>query len=107
MLVFKQLFTILKHAVLLQVGYKSVVLIVTVINLTLQAPGKYSIQVGIHKSANPKVEHLKGASLGKAPALPENIRLGWKGLPKTNTLAYCKNPSITTVKSFIVQWPML
>jgi hypothetical protein len=27
------------------------------------------------------VEHLKGASLGKALGLPANIRLGWKGLP--------------------------
>jgi len=31
---------------------------------------------------------LKGASLGQATALPANIRLGWKGLPGTNTLAY-------------------
>ncbi len=41
------------------------------------------------------------------PALPENIRLGLKGLPETNTLAYFKNPLITTVKSFIVQAPVL
>jgi hypothetical protein len=34
------------------------------------------------------VEHLKGASLGEAPALPANIILGWKGLPGTNTAAY-------------------
>jgi hypothetical protein len=27
----------------------------------------------------------------------------WKGLPGTNTLAYYENPSITAVKSFIVQ----
>jgi hypothetical protein len=32
------------------------------------------------------VEHLKGASLGEAPALPANIRLVWKGLTGTNTL---------------------
>jgi hypothetical protein len=36
-------------------------------------------------------------------ALPANIRLGWKGLPETNTLAYYNNPLITDVKSFIVQ----
>jgi hypothetical protein len=36
-------------------------------------------------------------------ASPTNIRLGWKGLPGTNTLAYFKNPKITTVKSFIVK----
>jgi hypothetical protein len=37
------------------------------------------------------VEHLKGASSRWAPALPANIRLGWKGLPGTNTLVYCEN----------------
>jgi hypothetical protein len=29
--------------------------------------------------------YLKGASLGKGSALPPKIRLGWKGLPGTNT----------------------
>jgi hypothetical protein len=38
------------------------------------------------------MEHLKGASLGQALALPANIRLGWKGFPGTNTLAYYENP---------------
>jgi hypothetical protein len=52
-----------------------------------------------------RVEHLKGASLRQALVLPTNIRLGWKGLTGPNTLAYCKNPLITTVKSFIVQAP--
>jgi hypothetical protein len=47
----------------------------------------------------PRVEHMKGASL--APALPTNIRLGLKGLPGTNTLAYYGNPQITDVISFI------
>jgi hypothetical protein len=27
------------------------------------------------------MDHLKGASLALAPALPANIRLGWNGLP--------------------------
>jgi hypothetical protein len=36
-----------------------------------------------------------------ALALPANIRLGWKGLPGTNTLAYYKTPKITVAKSFI------
>ncbi len=27
---------------------------------------------------------------GRLRALPENIRLGWKGLPRTNALAYYK-----------------
>jgi len=31
----------------------------------------------------PMVEHLKGSSIGQT-----DIRLGWKGLPWTNTLAY-------------------
>jgi hypothetical protein len=36
--------------------------------------------------AYPRVEHLKG--LPALSALPANIRLGWKGLPGTNALAY-------------------
>jgi hypothetical protein len=32
-----------------------------------------------------------GAYLSGAPALPTNIRQGWKGLPGTNTLAYYEN----------------
>ncbi len=39
---------------------------------------------------------LNGAYPREAPfrplALPANIRLGWKGLPETNTLAYYENP---------------
>ncbi len=34
------------------------------------------------------------------PALPKNIRLGWKGLAGTKTLACYKNPYIMTVKKF-------
>jgi hypothetical protein len=37
--------------------------------------------------ANPIKNYLKGVILRWAPALPANIRLGWKGLPGTNTLA--------------------
>jgi len=29
---------------------------------------------------------------GRLLASPTNIRLGWKGLPRTNTLVYYKNP---------------
>jgi hypothetical protein len=47
----------------------------------------------------PRVEHLKGA----APTLPANIRLGWKGLPRKNTLAYNENLQITATNSFIAQ----
>jgi hypothetical protein len=39
----------------------------------------------------------------RCSTLPTNIRLGWKSLPGTNTLAYYKNPQITAVISFIVQ----
>ena len=41
--------------------------------------------------AYPREEHMKGASLGQTLALPANIRLGWKGLPRTNALASFKN----------------
>jgi hypothetical protein len=34
------------------------------------------------------LEYLKGASLRQALTLITNIKLGWKGLPLTNTLAY-------------------
>ncbi len=39
----------------------------------------------VRPGAYPRVKHLKGASLGQAPALPANIRLGLKSLPGTNT----------------------
>ena len=42
--------------------------------------------------AYPRVEYLKGASLSYALALPANIRLVSRGLPVSNTLAYCENP---------------
>jgi hypothetical protein len=32
--------------------------------------------------AYPRVEHLKGSSLGQALTLLANITLGWRGLPK-------------------------
>jgi len=35
-----------------------------------------------------------------------NIRLGWKGLSRTSTLAFYENPLITAVKSFIFQAPV-
>ncbi len=48
------------------------------------------------------MKHLSGATL---LALPTNIRLGWKGLPGTNTPAFYKNLQIMAVKSFTVQAP--
>jgi hypothetical protein len=47
------------------------------------------------------VKYLKGALLDQAPALLTNLRLGWRGLPGTNTLAYYKNSLIADRKSFI------
>ncbi len=38
--------------------------------------------------ADPRVEHLKGASFRLALACLANNRLALKGLPGTNTLAY-------------------
>jgi len=40
------------------------------------------------RGASRGVEHMKGASLAEVPRIPANIRLGWKGFPGTNTLAY-------------------
>ncbi len=52
------------------------------------------------------LEHLLGlVSIGRLLTLPGNIRLGWKWLTVTNTLAYFDTVSITAVKSFIVQNP--
>ncbi len=45
------------------------------------------------------MEHLEGSGL------TPNIRLGWRGLPGTNTLTFYKNPYFMAVKSFIVQAP--
>jgi len=45
--------------------------------------------VAIRTTVNPRGEHLKGASLWQALALPTNIRLGWKG-----SLAYFAEASM-------------
>ncbi len=42
----------------------------------------------VRPGAYPRVENLKGASLGQALALTAKIRLSWKGLEGTNALAY-------------------
>jgi len=42
----------------------------------------------VRPGAYPREEHLKGVSLGWAPALPTNIRLGWKSLSGTNAAGY-------------------
>jgi hypothetical protein len=54
------------------------------------------------KKAGAYPSDLSGAPLlGRFQALPTNIRLGWKSLPGTNTLADYKHLSITPVKSFM------
>ncbi len=48
------------------------------------------------------MKHLSGAPLkGRLLALPTNIRLGRKGLQRTNTLAYNEKSYLTAVNSFI------
>ncbi len=48
------------------------------------------------------MKHLSDALLiGRLLALPANIRLGWKGLPGINALAYYEKSSLTAVKFFI------
>jgi len=42
----------------------------------------------VRPGAYPRVEHLKGGSLGYAQALLANIRRGWKGLAGINNLAF-------------------
>ncbi len=52
------------------------------------------------------VELLMGLhSNGRLLPLPANIRLGWKSMANSNTLAYYDRATITDVKSFIVQPP--
>jgi hypothetical protein len=47
-------------------------------------------------------ERLICAPFGKAPLLLTNIRLGWKGLPVTNTLAYLrKNNELSHLDSML------
>jgi hypothetical protein len=53
-----------------------------------------------------QVKHFSGAPLqSRLNALPTNIRLGWKCLPRTNALAFYKNLQIMAVKSFITLTP--
>jgi hypothetical protein len=34
------------------------------------------------------MKHLSGATLRYALGLPQNIKLGWKGLPRIKTITY-------------------
>jgi hypothetical protein len=52
------------------------------------------------------VKQLSGAPLkNRLLALTINIRLGWRCLPGTNTLAYCEHSSIMDTKSFTTLVP--
>ncbi len=49
------------------------------------------------------MKHPSSAPLyGRLLALPTNIRLGWKGLPGKNALAYYEKSKLTAIKSFII-----
>ncbi len=51
------------------------------------------------------MEHLKVAQFGSAPALLTNIRLGYRGLPGTNTLAYEEKSKIMDRNCYITLGP--
>ncbi len=44
--------------------------------------------MSVRSGANLREETMHGALIMWAMALTANMRLGWKGLPKTNNLAY-------------------
>jgi hypothetical protein len=50
-----------------------------------------TFSASLSNQAYPRVDQLKGASLGQASALLTNIILDCKGLPVTNTLPYYKH----------------
>ncbi len=48
------------------------------------------------------MKYLSGAPFyRRLLALPANIKLGWKGLPLANVLAFYEKSSLTAIKSFI------
>ena len=57
--------------------------------------------------AYPRVEHLKGASLGWALAFPANIRLDWKGFVGTNTSSLLQKIVNYGSKKFYITGPGL
>jgi hypothetical protein len=59
-------------------------------------------KAGAYPSGAPKIT----SPLVRLLALHTKIRLGCKGLPGTNTLAYYEHLSITDVKSFITLAPV-
>jgi hypothetical protein len=64
------------------------------------------VQCLLVKQEPTQLKHLLGALLqGRLLALPSNNRLGWKGLPVTNTLAFYENSKITAIKRLITLGP--
>ncbi len=61
----------------------------------------------VRPEAYPRVEYLKGASPSWALFFLTNIRLSWKELPGTNTLAFYEYSEILDTKSFrtLDPWP--
>ena len=52
------------------------------------------------------MEHLSDASfLGKLLVFPANVRIDWKVVASTNTLAYLASSTVTKEKSFITLTP--
>jgi hypothetical protein len=49
----------------------------------------------------PKRGCLKGAPLRQVPKCLTNVRLGWKGLPRTTALAYLKNKRFNTLATSV------
>ncbi len=72
-------------------AYYDTATITAVKSFIVQAPGQlkcFSWQAFPVPGAYPRVEHLKGPSFEKAVSILANNRLGQKGLPETNTLAF-------------------
>ncbi len=70
-------------------------------------PFQPNLMFGGKDTAYPGVEHLKGASLSYVRALLKNIRLGWKGMPRTNTLAYCAHLEVMKKVKFCEYGPRI
>ncbi len=64
-------------------------------------PFQPSLMFVMKAGAYPSEAPFRCAILDRLLVLPTNIRLGWNGLPRTNTIAYYKPSQITAFKSFI------
>jgi hypothetical protein len=57
----------------------------------------------VRLEAYPRVEHLKGNSLGFTLSLPTNIKLDWKGFSDTHSLSYYNNNK-SLAKKVVLYW---